>query len=493
MKTFTFSQILPMNKLLQNRHTPFWLITFSIIMVLTLSVLIQDGMFMDAMLYTSVAHNLSHGIGTFWLPEFSRYNVGGLPSFYEQPPLVFGIQALFFKLLGDSMYVERFYTFLTLLVAAILIVILWKSIFSDNKDYRKIAWLPLFLWIIVPVGFWSYQHNMHENTMTIFILLSILFAYKAFTRQKHSFLFMILSGIMVFAATLSKGFPGFSPIVAPFLYWLTTRKFSFKKALLYSVIITVTSLIIYGILFLFPESKKGLSMYLVERFWHRINQQPTVDNRFWILWRLFTELLPSILFVLLFMLIAKIKKIPFQIPGLFKEGLFFILLGLSGSAPLMLTLVQKGFYFVPSLPFFGIGLAILIVPVISTFTMDINIHSKKFKLFTVLSIILFISSIGYVMAQKNNTSRDKILLHDVYLIGKEVPAHTLVSIPFEMWEDEWSLQCYLMRYYYISLDPEYSEWQQYFIINNALSLDVPEGYKKVNINTIQYDLYVREE
>ncbi len=482
-----------MNKLLQNRHIPFWLMTFSVTMVLTLSVLIQDGMFMDAMLYTSVAHNLSHGIGTFWLPEFSRYNVGGLSSFHEQPPLVFGIQALFFKLLGDSMYVERFYTFLTLLVAAILIVILWKIIFRNNEKYRQAGWLPLFLWIIVPVGFWSYQNNMHENTMTIFILLSVLFAYKAFTQQKHEVLLMILSGIMVFAATLSKGFPGFFPITAPVLYWLTTRKISFKKAFIYSIIVTLTPLIIYGILFLFPDSKESLSMYLVKRVLHRINHQPTVDNRFWILWRLFTELLPSILFVLLFIVIAKVKNIVFPIPELLKEGGFFILLGLSGSAPLMLTLVQKGFYFVPSLPFFGIGLAIWIIPVISALITTINLRSKKFKLLTVLSIILFISSIGYVIAQKNNISRDKILLHDVYLIGKEVPAHTLVSIPFEMWEDEWSLQCYLMRYYYISLDPEYSELQQYFIINNALPLDVPEGYKKVNINTIQYDLYVREE
>ena len=304
---------------------------------------------------------------------------------------------------------------------------------------------------------------------------------------------MILSGIMIFAATLSKGFPGFFPIVAPFLYWLTTRKISLKKALLFSVVITATPLVIYGILFLFPESNKSLTLYLVKRVFHRINLQPTVDNRFWILWRLFTELLPSILFVLLFMLIAKIKKITFKLPGLFNEGLFFILLGLAGSAPLMLTLVQKGFYFVPSLPFFGIGLAVLIVPVISSLIANINVHSKAFRLLTAFSVVLFISSIGYVIAQKDKTSRDKILLHDVYLIGKEVPAHSLVSIPFEMWEDEWSLQCYLMRYYYISLDPEYSELQHYFIINNALPLTVPEGYKKLNINTIQYDLYVRKE
>ena len=91
------------------RNLPFWLLTFSVLIVLTLPNLIKGGMFMDAMLYTSVSHNLSMGIGTFWFPQFSVRNIANLPSFHEQPPLVFGIQALFYKLLGDSMYVERLY------------------------------------------------------------------------------------------------------------------------------------------------------------------------------------------------------------------------------------------------------------------------------------------------------------------------------------------------------------------------------------------------
>jgi 4-amino-4-deoxy-L-arabinose transferase-like glycosyltransferase len=104
----------------------FWLIAFAAMIGLTLPTLIQDGMFMDAMLYTSVSHNLSMGIGTFWFPEFSVHNVGGLSSFHEQPPLVFGIQSLFYTVLGDSMYVERFYTFLTMVITAFLINLVWK-------------------------------------------------------------------------------------------------------------------------------------------------------------------------------------------------------------------------------------------------------------------------------------------------------------------------------------------------------------------------------
>jgi hypothetical protein len=78
-------------------NLPFWLITIGVIVLCTLPALVKDGMFMDAMLYTSVAHNLSQGIGTFWFPQFSYDNMAGLTSFHEQPPLGFGIQACFFK------------------------------------------------------------------------------------------------------------------------------------------------------------------------------------------------------------------------------------------------------------------------------------------------------------------------------------------------------------------------------------------------------------
>jgi 4-amino-4-deoxy-L-arabinose transferase-like glycosyltransferase len=81
-----------------NRY--FWFITVSIVFILTLPTLIQDGMFMDGELYTAVSHNLANGIGTFWFPSFSYHNLAGIKdSFHEQPPLVFGIQALFFKIL----------------------------------------------------------------------------------------------------------------------------------------------------------------------------------------------------------------------------------------------------------------------------------------------------------------------------------------------------------------------------------------------------------
>jgi hypothetical protein len=59
-----------MNQFFQSKTVPFWLFTISCILILTISQLIQDGVFMDGMLYISVSKNLADGLGTFWEPQF---------------------------------------------------------------------------------------------------------------------------------------------------------------------------------------------------------------------------------------------------------------------------------------------------------------------------------------------------------------------------------------------------------------------------------------
>lgn len=478
-----------LKKLLFNRQTPFWLIAFSVLIGLTLPLLIQDGMFMDAMLYTSVSHNLSMGIGTFWFPQFSLHNMAGLTSFHEQPPLVFGIQSVFFKIFGDSMYVERFYTFLTMCITAALINLLWKEIYRNENSLKRLGWLPIILWITIPVCFWSYTNNMHENTMGIFTLSSVLLIYKASQSEKFQIMACILAGIFILMATLSKGLPGFFPITVPLLYWLTTKKNTFSKTFLQTLIITLVPVIIYAILFFIPESKESLSTYLFKRALHRINEVPTVDNRFWILYRLFMELLPQILFVAIIFSIAKLKKIKWDISEQIPNSIFFISVGLLASAPLMLTLVQKGFYFVPSLPFFAIGFSILIAPIIFNLTERINTTSKKYKMFLLMSAFLLIATTSFSLMQKGKVGRNKELLHDIYLIGTVVPKQTIISIPADMW-NEWDLQCYLVRYFNISLESNYQN--NYCIIDKTIQTNTLTGYKKVDIKTLQYDLYKRQ-
>ncbi len=129
---------------------PFWLFTGSVIIVLIVSQLIQEGMFMDGLFYTCVGKNLADGLGTFWNPHLSK---SFIYSFHAQPPLYFGILALFYKVFGNSMYVERLFDFTFFLGAAFYIHKLWNKIYSTNKIVAVNSWLPVLFWSTIPICF----------------------------------------------------------------------------------------------------------------------------------------------------------------------------------------------------------------------------------------------------------------------------------------------------------------------------------------------------
>ncbi len=467
-----------------NKQLPFFLISISAILGLTLPVLIQDGMFMDGMLYTCVSKNLANGIGSFWFPVFSKYGFGGLQTFHEHPPLIFGIQAIFFKLLGNGMYTERIYVLLTLFATCYLIVLIWKYI-NKSSNSAQIGWLPLILWISIPVCFWSFTNNMQENTMGIFILASVLLYLRSV--KENSFLFLFFSAIFIFLATFSKGIPGFFPVAAPFIYWLCLKKINVKQLLFQSFILLLVPVLIYALLLCFDAAKESLTNYFIKRVLHRIGENPTVESHFYILGRIFIELLPPI-GITTILVFAFRKKIHLQNETK-RLALFFILIGFAGVVPLALTMVQKGFYFIPSLPFFAIGLALVISEPLTVWSEKV-LNSKAKKGITIFSVLLFSAVIVFSVSNIGKKSRDAEMISDVHEFGKVIPEFSAVSISEHRWND-WPLQCYLIRYHNISIDPQHPDDEFRIIDKNAKDSTVL-NYNKVELPTLQFDLYKKK-
>src|SRR6185503_15671837 len=126
-----------------SRPLVFWILTIAVINMLIISQLVQDGMFMDGMLYTAVSKNLAEGLGTFWNPHFSK-TINS--SFHEQPPLYFGLLAIFYKVFGTSMYVERLFVFVFYCVTLIYICKFWKKLFIATEEIAKHIWLPVLFY-----------------------------------------------------------------------------------------------------------------------------------------------------------------------------------------------------------------------------------------------------------------------------------------------------------------------------------------------------------
>ena len=468
-------------------QTPFWLITFAVLVGLTLPVLIQDGMFLDAVYYSCISHNLSQGIGNFWFAVYNEEGRIGIKTFHEQPPLAFGIQAVFFRLLGDSIYTERIYTFLMLLLAAWLIHKLWREIFREDSRVAALSWLPILLWVTMPVCFWSYRNNMCENTMAFFSLAAIWLLYK-YTRNNKWWL-LIIASVMILAATMSKGLPGLFPIAFPLFAYRIAQRLTLKQALVATLVLLAMLALLLAIILAIPDAKASLSIYFFQRLLGRIGSDPTVGSHFATLGYLVQELIASSILLLIAIVIKYRNGKAWNYTTHSTQAWLMIAVGLSGTLPLMLTLVQKPFYMVAALPFFALGMAIWLAPAVLT-AIDYYLSTIKAQLvLKCVGIVGIIFSIALTTAMYGKASRDNNVLQDAHTIGNIIGKQERVTASEDLYNDLLLLN-YLMRNY--NIDLVHSHTSQYYLRATTSSEHPTAAYQKVPCPLLHYELYKRQ-
>ena len=177
---------------------------------------LTDGMFLDGLWYATISKNMSEGFCPFWEPRLTQTRWA-----WGQPPMTFLLQSPFF-LIGKNLYMAKIYSVLTYICTGGIMFLVWREI---GEAFRYF-WFVLLLWISIPLVYWGATSNVLENTMSIFVMLSILLYLKSL--RKFRFPFVILSGLMLFLAFLTKGFTGLYPLAFPFLHYLfLQRRFSF--------------------------------------------------------------------------------------------------------------------------------------------------------------------------------------------------------------------------------------------------------------------------
>ncbi|MCF6183174.1 MAG: glycosyltransferase family 39 protein [Bacteroidales bacterium] len=303
---------------------------------ITAPALWSDGMFMDGTIYAVISRNLAEGFGTFWSMKFSEIIMN---PFYGHPPLVFYSESLGFRIFGDSIYVERIYSFITGLVAIVLIIVILKS-FIKNRNKSTII-ISLLVWLSFPLVNWAYSNNMLENTVTVFTLLSFLFLIKSYDRNRFRMLF--LSGIFLFAGFLSKGFTALFILSVPFLYWFVYRKISFYRMITNTLFFFVFTALPFILIYRFSEGARVFfEKYFNEQIIGSIKNAVTVNSRFFIAGSMLNEMIIPVIFTVFLFILLKIKKIKpnFGNENL-KNALFFFLISLSGIFPMMIRVIAK--------------------------------------------------------------------------------------------------------------------------------------------------------
>ena len=433
-----------------------WL-TLGVFLAFLLPRLAQDGMFMDGELYAAVAHNEASGSGTFWEPRFSQVGLAGMTSFHEHPPLVFGMQAQWFKMFGSGFWVERSYALITAFLTAWLMVLLWRALVPVDRQEHRMGWWSVLLWIVVPTVHWCYHNNMHENTMGMFTTAAVLCAVKAMRSNWWAWLFAV--AVFVFLASMAKGLPGLFPIAAPVLLQMALRKGTLLRAFMGTALVTAGVVGLYALLMVWPQANESLTTYVEQRLMHRIAVDPTVDNRLASLEMLFMNMLGPLVLASIAVFFDRFKKAS-GTAGLGRQAMAMLFVGLSGVAPLMLTMVQKSFYMAAALPLVSMAVALWSAPALRRLLARIPPNGRIVGGMRIGATLIIAGAIGASVLLFGTAGRDADLLHDVRSIGRVVPPHTKVGLPEAQWND-WSLQTYLMRYHFISVDPTMTDPEWY--------------------------------
>lgn len=385
---------------------------------------------MDGITHSTIARNLALSQGSFWDLHYSDTFFNG---FFGHPPLGFYLQSLTYQLWGDYFWVDKIYSIFTAFLSAFLIYSLWTV--SNSTRSSSLSWMIILLWITCPIIFWSYSNNLLENTITIFTLSAVVFYFKSFFI--HRFYFILAGSTCIFLAVLTKGPIGFFPFFTFAAFYLSYPGIQFRRVIFSTIfsIFSVAFLIIALILF-DQNSLIFLREYVNVQILSSLfdDDQFTTSNRFYIIIELLEELLIPTLLIILVCSFRKFKMYRSQF-------IFFLLMGISASFPFIISLKQREFYLVPSIPFFILAIASILIPTLMDSFKDLGILDKYYKGLWLLfygSIIISITTFGQI-------GRDHKLLNDIHYLTHVLDENYVVKSYNNSFCSHWKLIAYLAR------------------------------------------------
>ncbi|MBQ6101553.1 MAG: glycosyltransferase family 39 protein [Bacteroidales bacterium] len=431
--------------LVRSNNTPFGLLLIGLFLILVSKSLLTEGMFVDGVTYASVSRNMAEGQGAFWNPHYTQTLY---PEFRQHPPLAMGMEALAFKAFGDHWWVEKAYSALMFLISGLLIALIWKR----TTNNLRWAWLPLLFWLAMPLVTWCATNNMLENTMSVFVLLSVYLMIVGYQRNHKIWLF--LSAFTLLLAFLSKGFTGLFPLVFPILYCAFDQKRRWIQGPIDSLLLLVAVAVFAGIMFLvFPGSFGYIKDYIRLQVIGGGLYEATASSRFYIVFALLQQLIIPFALALVLVICktkSKVNSKVFEFPPDKAWFYVFLIMGLVGVLPIMVSVKQRDFYMLAALPFFALACGHI---TLSTITLWLSRETSQVRRWMTLGAV-GVLLIGLVMniIHIGKYGRDEALIEEVKAHVAAADGKTILEITPEEYT-QWAKHAYYMRYGKISLSP----------------------------------------
>ena len=459
---------------------PYWFI-IAIACLWWLPNLFAKGMFMDGIYDALLAHNLATGISSFWAPQTIYYRQ---PAYWDNPPLAMYFLSVWYKVLGDSYFVERIYSFSCAIVQLLLISGLWKAAFCKQNEILRLSWLPCLVFLISPLTPWCYANNLMENTMSLFTSLSVLTFLMYWQKRRNILLYAALGGLLIFLACITKGPVGLFPLATPIFFVLVGEKVDLKKNLTYTLFQAFVFILLFTAVFSLKAPRIFLRNYLEVQLLPVLqHQSPTSDPHY----RIFVDLLLAVLPWLVMLLITSIaKSVRLQKNGK-NWGLIFLLIGISASLPIALSAKQHKYYLLPSLVFYALSVATFLIPLAESVLIKFNTAAER----TVKSVSLavIVASVVWCFVNVGSYSRDQDLLTDIESIQYLTKNEKVIRADWKLF-DAWAMRAYLNRLYNQKLCmPDESAPAHFYITKqNEWGDKLPENSLRVYAGKT-FDLY----
>ena len=353
-----------------------WLFVVTFFLALLVPRAFMKGMFLDGVTYASIARNLSEGVGTFWMPHYTN---GTYPIFVEQPPLAFFLHSWVYRILGGSYLIDSLWSVFLGALICVLTVLFWKNLqeLSSNFETRNEherqpncesampLWLVPSLLLSFPIIIWTFQNNMLENTMTVFVLASSVCFVGACSlppskRVWARMVFAGCAGLFVVFAFLSKGLPALFVYALPPALFLCFKNLNLKHLISIEAVALFVFCLSFLLLFSFPESRAFLEAYFKYQVVKSLaGERELAGSRLSLVFHLGEALLPSLTALCVLSVFQSTRKRILPSTRIQRVGGVALLLALAGSAPLLVSPKQMSWYLVPSLPFYAMALASL--------------------------------------------------------------------------------------------------------------------------------------
>ncbi len=454
----------------------------AVFLILVLSPLFQKGCFIDGMLYKTVAYNYAEGLSSFWRMKFTNTSMS---EFCEQPPLYFYLLGSFYKVFGDYYLVDRFFTLLLFVLFIFILRGIIKELFRRPMPYLLVS---VFFVLSIPVFCWSYVNQAIEPLLCVLTSLGILF----FLRFVHSGknIFSFLFAVVLYLLFLTKGFQSCFIAVLPLVYAVISKvKRDNYYFFIFSGVIFL-ALLAVCLRFYSPAANWFKCYYNARLVLTLNNVGNTTDNHLEIIGRFFSELILCLASLVILFSCLKIKKnypIRFILKNFMSNriAVSFLLTSFAGSFPYAISLVQRGFYLIPSFIFFILAMVYGFKRYWFFFFAVLMNLQRSLIIKGIIGLVV-LGAILYCCFNFNTYKRNEELLTDIELILPYFKKGDTIGIEEDSWND-FSLHSYLYMAKQVSLTTDKKNCS--FLIRSK-SFSANDSLIKIEIKTRELDLYL---